>query len=83
MDDTTLRRIPVLEYDSKICAFNVRVTDRWVVSSQEDYPHTWTAGWCYDKGGSALHAALLWDPDTEDAPAGFKKLAADSRAPRR
>jgi len=37
-------------------------------------PLSWEYGWCYDKAGRAgLMAALVWDPDTEDEPLGFKK----------
>jgi len=53
--------------------------DRVILSMKADYPWGWTAGWCYDKGGAAFLAALAWDPDTEDAPVGFKKLAGDAR----
>jgi hypothetical protein len=92
--EATTTEIPVLAYDNRICAFNVRISGPWLVSvasmvfndrillsNLSEYPRTWTAGWCYDKGGSALHAAMLWDPDVEREPAGFKKVAADSRPP--
>jgi hypothetical protein len=48
--------------------------DRLVLSAPDDvfgYSH----GWCFDKGGAAILAALAWDLDTEDEPAGFKKRA--------
>lgn len=32
-------------------------------------------GWCYDKGGAAGLAALVWNPQTEGEPVGFKKRA--------
>lgn len=32
-------------------------------------------GWCYDKGGAAFLAALVWNPSTEAEPAGYKKRA--------
>lgn len=32
-------------------------------------------GWCYDRGPTALMAALVWNPETEAEPAGFKKVA--------
>lgn len=32
-------------------------------------------GWCYDRGPTALMALLVWNPETEGEPAGYKKLA--------
>lgn len=32
-------------------------------------------GWCFDKGGAAFAAAVVWDPATEAEPAGYKKRA--------
>lgn len=32
-------------------------------------------GWCYDKGGAAYLAALVWDPQTQGEPVGYKKRA--------
>lgn len=32
-------------------------------------------GWCYDRGPTALMAALIWNPETEAEPVGFKKVA--------
>lgn len=32
-------------------------------------------GWCYDKGGVALLAALAWNPDSQGEPLGFKRRA--------
>lgn len=46
--------------------------DRIVIA---DAPLSYRHGWCYDKGGAAILAALVWDPETEDAPAGYKKQA--------
>lgn len=70
----------------------VKVTDDWIVSvtpmifndricltDRNEWPNTYTAGFCYDKGGAAILAALAWDPDTEPYPDGFKKIARDSR----
>jgi hypothetical protein len=55
--------------------------DRIVIGSNPGmgYEH----GWCYDQG-IALIAALVWDPATEDEPAGYKKRATPGRrrAPR-
>lgn len=53
--------------------------DRLLFSTRRDYPISWTAGWCYDKGGAAVLAATVWDPDTEREPVGYKKVAGDSR----
>jgi|SoimicMinimDraft_6_1059734.scaffolds.fasta_scaffold94756_1 hypothetical protein len=59
--------------------FDVRVipmifNDRLVIA---DRGHTfgYDHGWCYDKGGAAVLAALVWDPETQDAPVGWKKQA--------
>jgi len=70
----------------------IKETDKWVVSvtpmifndrillsSKEEWPHFWTAGYCYDKGPSAVLAAIIWDPEKERNPLGFKKIAADAR----
>lgn len=70
----------------------VKVTEDWIVSvtpmifndricltSHAEWPDEYTAGFCYDKGGSAHLAALVWDPETQDRPVGFKKIACDAR----
>lgn len=58
--------------------------DRVVMTPRDDR-QTYDHGWCYDKGGAGLIAALAWDPTREDEPAGWKKrVAAKPRlAPRR
>lgn len=79
-------------WDAELCSFVVKESLEWVVSvtpmifndrvlltHRREYPTLWVAGWCYDKGGAAFLAAMAWDPDTERAPVGFKKLAADRR----
>lgn len=79
-------------FDPKIESVVYQETDDWIVSvtpmifndrllftTRADYPHSWTAGWCYDKGGAAPLAAQIWDPNTERDPVGFKKVAGDSR----
>jgi hypothetical protein len=79
-------------YDEKMASWVIKETDDWVVSvtpmifndrllftTRADYPMSWTAGWCYDKGGAAHLAALAWDPDTQRDPVGFKKVAGDAR----
>lgn len=52
--------------------------DRVVIASPAEYPG-YAAGWCYDKGGAAILAALAWDPDVDRRPVGFKKEACDAR----
>lgn len=84
------------EYDPNIEAMVVRRSAEWIVSVApmifnnrillshvDDYPRLWTAGWCYDKGPVAALAAIAWNPDTDREPAGYKKLAADSRKDQR
>lgn len=79
-------------WDERLLAYVVRVTDEWIVSvhsmivndrvcltSVDDYPLSWTAAWCYDKGGAAHLAAVLWDPDVDPEPVGYKKVAGDRR----
>lgn len=53
--------------------------DRIVLTSLQEYPRSYTAGWCYQKGGAAMLAALMWDPGEEFEPKGFIKVACDSR----
>lgn len=70
----------------------VQVTGKWVVSVTpmifndrvllthvDEWPWTWTAGWCYDKGAAAHLAAAAWDVETEREPKGYKKVAGDLR----
>jgi hypothetical protein len=48
--------------------------DRLVLTPQSClgvYDH----GWCFDKGPAALLAALVWNPETEGEPVGYKKRA--------
>jgi hypothetical protein len=80
------------EWDDQLRSWIVKRTEHWIVSvtpmmfndrvcltSHREYPRTYTAGWCYDKNGSAFLAAYAFDPETEHAPVGFKKVAADAR----
>lgn len=80
------------EFDPNIEAMVVRRSADWIVSvvpmlfnnrillsRTDEYPTFWTAGWCYDKGPAAPLAAISWNPDIDREPAGYKKLAADSR----
>lgn len=90
---TDLRR-PIPEvgvFSPEIGGTVVKVTEHWLVVVTPMIfndrvvlaPHDWyggfTAGWCYDKGPGAMLAALVWDPETEPRPAGFKKEAYDAR----
>jgi hypothetical protein len=81
-----------LRWDDAIESLVVKETDDWIVSvtpmiyndrllltMRSQYPTGWTAGWCYNKGGAAILAALAWDPDTQHDPVGYKKVAGDSR----
>ena len=54
--------------------YNDRITIGRLEYDDMCYDH----GWCYDKG-VALIAAVVWDPDTQDEPAGFKKRATPGR----
>jgi hypothetical protein len=44
-----------------------------LVLTPESLPLVYDYGWCYPKGGAAHLAALVWDPEAEGEPAGFKK----------
>jgi len=66
-----------------VCLIPMIYNDRVTVGPKGD----WTGyehGWCYDAGPAALLAALVWDPETQDMPVGFKKQATPGqrRAPR-
>lgn len=80
------------EWDDQMRSAIIKRTEHWIVSvtpmmfndrvlltSHEEYPWLWTAGFCYDKGGAAYVAAAIWDPETELRPVGYKKVAADGR----
>lgn len=79
-------------WDDRVQAWEISRTERWVVhvspmlfnnrvylSTPEQVPYFWTAGWCYDKGATAFLAAMAFDPEVDMDPPGFKKLAADER----
>lgn len=72
----------------------VNETDEWIVSvvpmlfndrvmltHRDEYPTFATAGWCYDRGPSAMLAAKAWNPDVTREPLGYKKCAFDARKP--
>lgn len=80
-------------FDPEIASTVVKESDEWIVSvtpmifndriflthKTYDYPHGATAGFCYDKGGSAMLAAMAWDFEHDHEPPGHKKVAFDSR----
>lgn len=51
--------------------------DRVVISDAPQYGYD--HAWCFDKGAPAIVAALVWDPDTQDEPLGYKKKATAGR----
>lgn len=88
--------IEVGVYSARHGAVPIKVTEQWVVAvspmifndritltarDEWDANRGYTAGWCYDKGPAAAIAGLMWDPDTEREPAGYKKRACDARPP--
>lgn len=87
-----VRTTPTVGFDGDVGGVIVNVTEHWVVavvpmifndritlSTREEWRIGWTAGYCYDKGGAAALAALAWDPETEEHPVGWKKIAGDAR----
>lgn len=81
------------EYDHRTRTNIVRVTENWITSwapygfndrlmltRRDAWPYFVAAGWCYNKGGVVILAAKAYDPETDWAPAGFKKTACDERA---
>lgn len=58
----------------KIQIMPMLFNDRLVMTPEKSswgYDH----GWCYDKGGAAFLAALVWNPQEQGEPSGFKKRA--------
>lgn len=53
--------------------------DRILLTHRDGYPMFVTAGFCYDKGGAAMLAAYMWNPEQTDLPLGYKKIAYDAR----
>lgn len=87
-----MRTAPELGWNDTAQTNVVKVVGEWIVSVTpmifndrvllthvDEWPLTWTAGWCYDKGGVAHLAALAWDVATEHEPKGYKKVAGDQR----
>lgn len=79
-------------WDEQMQSMVIRETEHWIVSvtpmifndrivltSRDEYPWSYTAGFCFDKGGSAVLAALVWDPEVDKYPQGYKKIACDAR----
>lgn len=84
-------------FDPAIEAWVVRVSDSWVVAvvpmlfnhrititALDEYPRTYTAGWCYPDAATAYLAALDYRPDDQpprpgfNEPVGFLKRAGDN-----
>lgn len=81
-----------LGWNDELKATIIKVTENWIVGVAPMIfndriilmePDSWqisiTAGFCYDKGAAAVMAALLWDPETQRYPEGYKKIAYDGR----
>lgn len=49
--------------------------DRILLTRKDEYPKSWVAGYCYDRGVAAFLAAAAWDPKTQKRPKGYKKIA--------
>lgn len=88
------KTIPQGEWDPNIESMVIKRDGPWIVSvtpmvfndrilltHQDEYPLSWTSGYCYDKGAAAALAAHAWSPTTEHQPVGFKKVAAEGRRP--
>ena len=89
------RPVPERGWNDTIRCVIVTITDHWIVAvtpmifndrvilmDRDDWDTSIVAGWCYDKGPAAVVAALAWDPETQQEPAGHKKVAYDARATR-
>jgi hypothetical protein len=46
-----------------------------IVMTPASCPYVYDHGWCFTKGGAAILAALIWNPQTEAEPLGYKKRA--------
>lgn len=74
------RALVIKETDDWIVAVMAEIfNDRIVLATPESWHRSYVAGFCYDKGGIAQAMATLWDPETEQFPDGFKKIAYDGR----
>ena len=82
----------VMAFNPDIGGAVVKITEHWVVavvpmiyndritlSRHHEWRTGWSAGFCYDKGVAAALAAMAWDPETEQYPLGYKKIAGDAR----
>lgn len=76
------------EWDENVKAWLIRKDDKWMVHVRpmifndrilltrvDEYPRSWTSGYCYDRGAAAFLAAMAWDPKTQKRPKGYKKIA--------
>ena len=88
-----LKPVPEPGWSDEIQVLVVKVTEHWVVGvtpmiyndrivlmPRDHWDTTVIAGWCYDKGGAAPLAAMVWDPETDLRPVGFKKESHDGRS---
>ena len=66
--------------DFRVEVWPMIFNDRVGVTHRSGYPHSLVAGFCYDKGGAAVVAAIVWlhNWDTMLVPPGFKKVAFNS-----
>lgn len=77
-------------WDEPMKSYVIHRTGPWIVSVSPmlfnsrvllthvaEYPLSWTAGFCYDKGPAAPLAAAAWDPLATPRPVGFKKVAGE------
>jgi hypothetical protein len=84
--------VPEIGWNDDIQTSIVKITDEWIIGvtpmiynnrvvlmNKSEWRTGYTAGFCYDKGAAAALAALAWDPEEDFYPAGFKKIACDSR----
>lgn len=49
--------------------------DRIMLTHIDEYPHTASAGYCYEKGSAAGLAAHAWSVLHQPCPVGYKKIA--------
>lgn len=53
-----------------------------LVMTPKSRPYIYDWGWCFPKGSAAILAAAVWDPATQDEPAGYiKAVITGRRAP--
>lgn len=65
-----------------VMAFN----DRILMAEQKhptgwfDGDGGWDHGWCYPRGGAAVHALMVWQPQHQAEPPGYERRAAPGPA---